>query len=67
MDTKVAMPTAKKECQELGSRLAVLDSNEEMNWFFDYRENMDGKLATKSNTNFFQYQGYARSCAKRAK
>ena len=38
----VTQEDAVVECQNIGASLAILDSQEEMTWFFNYREAMSG-------------------------
>ena len=40
----VTQKDAVADCQNLGGSLAILDSQEEMTWFFNYREAVTGKL-----------------------
>ena len=45
--------TAETECQRMGATLAVFDSEEKMNWFFEWRRNNSaGKRKTYIDFKF---------------
>ena len=43
VNDEITQEDAVVECQKLGASLAILDSQEEMTWFFEVRDNSTGE------------------------